>query len=154
MTVTLNQIEQRLAKALARERYLHNRKTNTTNQRIGPQSNEATDLEGIAAEIAFCKLFNVFPDLGTDQRPVEDAFIKTGQSVDIKATKYKSGRLAIVPWKPASVDLFALMVGEFPTYKFIGAIKSDEALSGQYLTDLGHGKTHAVPQSKLEHIPS
>ena len=49
--ITLNTAEQRLAKFVGRERDRNGRRNGYTNLRIGPQSDEETDLEGIAAEI-------------------------------------------------------------------------------------------------------
>jgi hypothetical protein len=47
------------------------------------------------------------------------------------------------------VDLFALMVGEFPIYEFKGFMKRDELLQEKRLGSLGHGPTYIAKQDEL-----
>lgn len=154
--ITLDPTEQIICKAIANGRYQNARKQNIKNSKIGGQSNEQTDLEGLGSEIAFCKLFNVYPDLtvqvrssteGTDDG---DAKIRDGRSVDVKSTKYATGRLLAVKWKKPKVDLFALMVGEFPTYEFKGFMKSEELLKHERIGNLGRGEGFIAQQHELK----
>lgn len=152
MEIVLNDTEQRLAKYLAKKRFEHNRKSHTTNARIGPQSDEETDLEGIGAEIAYCKLMNVFPDTNIDERPANDCILKNGKTVDVKTTKYKNGHLIAVCKKAKmeeQPDIYALMVGVFPKYRFAGMMDSKELLKEERLKDLGYGPTFAAKQQEL-----
>lgn len=151
MTITLNEAEQRLAKFLAKGRSDANRASNTQDCKIGGQSGELTDLDGIAAEIAFCKIHNVYPDLNLDARPAADCILHNGASVDVKSTRYASGRLLAVRWKKPNVDMFALMVGVFPSYRYAGSLSAVELLSDTKLRDLGHGMTYAADQSELHY---
>ncbi len=146
--ITLSEAEQRLAKFLAKSRYENARKKNIKNNRIGSQSDSSTDLEGIAAEIAFCKLFNLYPDLQIGELPAYDAMLRDGRAVDVKATKYQSGHVtAVMNKKDMPADLYALMVGTFPSYRFAGFCRGDELMAS--IKDLGHGPTHAISQDKL-----
>lgn len=151
--IQLNEAEQRLAKFLAKARYEKNRSTNTKDGKIGPQDCSVTDLEGIAAEIAFCKMVNVYPDMQLEERPTFDATLPCGMTVDVKATKYKNGRLLAVTGKAgksSGLDVYSLIVGEFPgPYEFKGFMKSEELLRQERLTDLGHGPTFAADQKEL-----
>lgn len=151
MVVTLNDAEQRLARYLAGQRYESNRNQGVTNNRVGPQSDEVTDLEGIAAEIAFCKLFNVYPDLEHSCKDPADAYTTSMGATDVKATKYRNGRLLAVKGKLGLIhpDSYALMIGEFPAYRFVGFVASGELLDENNLIDLGHGETFGVTQSQL-----
>lgn len=155
--VQLNEAEQRLAKFLAKARYEKNRSTNTKDGKIGPQDCSVTDLEGIAAEIAFCKMVNVYPDMQLDERPAFDATLPCGMTVDVKATKYKNGRLLAVPGKVGKVlglDSYSLVVGEFPgPYEFRGFMRSEKLLRQERLIDLGHGPTFAAEQKELVEQP-
>jgi hypothetical protein len=115
--VILNEAEQRLAQYLAKRRHDAARMDGIPDMKMGPQSAYDTDLEGIAAEIAFCRIMNVYPDtdivVGT--RPISDAYTTSMGSVDVKATKYRNGRLLATTKKYAKhPDSYALMVGEFP----------------------------------------
>lgn len=155
MCVTLSEAEQRLAMFLAKERYRNARNKGLPDKKMGDQSNELTDLEGIAAEIAFCKLANVYPDLDMDHTKAEDCFLRSGKSVDVKSTTYESGRLLAVKWKSADkVDIFALMVGRFPKYRCAGFMKSEDLLKDGRLINLGHGEGYAASQDELEDIQS
>jgi len=156
--VELDEIEQKIAKHIAKQRYENNRKKNVTNAKIGNQSNELTDLDGFGAELVFCKLFNRYPDLSIEPRTSKedqgDAIVQLMQSdvkVDVKCTKYPTGRLITPTWKnKGAVDLYALIVGEFPKYTFKGFMTADELMKDERIGDLGHGKkSYIAEQSEL-----
>ena len=150
MIVELNEAEQRLAKFLAKVRYDNNRKKMVANSKIGPQSDEVTDLEGIGGELAYCKIMNVYPDFQTDTAPECDCILSDGTRVDVKTTKYENGKLLAVPWKTAKViDVFALMVGEFPRYRYAGQMFSLDLLQEQRKKDLGYGFVYVANQDEL-----
>lgn len=154
-SITLEDFEQILCQKLAEKRYSANRGSNVTNHKIGPQSDQETDLAGIAAEMALAKALNCYPDLSVGTRSSSaqtdkgDLVLPNGMTVDVKATKYRKGRLAIAPWRHPDGDLFVLMVGEFPTYTFMGCITQVEATKSARLGTLGHGKTFLVEQDEL-----
>jgi hypothetical protein len=150
MIVELTNVEQRLARFLAKARHDNARSQGVKNSKMGDQSDEETDLEGVAAEIAFCRLFNVYPDLQLDIRPVEDCVLSNGRSVDVKSTTYTNGRLLVVRWKKPDVDLFALMVGQFPKYRYVGSMSAEELLREHRLKDLGHGEGYMADQKELQ----
>lgn len=150
MLIHLNEAEQRLAQYLAKSRYLKSRQMGLTDAKIGPQDNWATDLEGIGAELAFCKSHNIYPSMDVGDLPDADAVLRDGRTVDVKATKYEHGHLLAVRWKGMNVDLFVLMVGEFPTYRCAGFMPSTELLQEKRLRDFGHGPTYAAAQNELK----
>ena len=148
----MNEAEQRLAQYLAKRRHDAARMDGIPDMKMGPQSAYDTDLEGIAAEIAFCRIMNVYPDtdivVGT--RPISDAYTTSMGSVDVKATKYRNGRLLATTKKYAKhPDSYALMVGEFPRYKFVGWVPAEELLMERNIRDLGHGEGYVLDQSML-----
>jgi hypothetical protein len=122
--VVLNVAEQKLARFVAKQRYESARKQGVHDGKMGPQSNEDTDLEGIGAEIAYCKVNNVYPDLDVSDRkvfPVEDAVTRQGATVDVKSTKYQNGHLLAVMGKvDKKCDVYALVIGTFPSYRIAG----------------------------------
>lgn len=154
MIIELSEIEQNLAKIIAQKRFSNNRNNNIKNSKRGSQSDETTDLEGIAAEIAFCKIHNIYPDFTIFTRSTKsdkgDARLANGMTVDIKTTKYINGKLIAVPWKEPNVDLFALMVGTFPKYEFKGFMQKLELLNPKRLGNLGYGETYIAYQHELE----
>jgi hypothetical protein len=160
VNVTLNDQEQVIAKALARKRHQTARSAGVANARMGPQSDEQTDLEGLAAEIAFCKLHNVFPDFslyarkgGADCR-VPDWAGEPGRTigVDVKQTCYPNGRLLVRltkdPLDP-EVQAFALMVGTFPAYRYAGYYPAHLVFDPANVKDLGRGPGYVIEQSRL-----
>lgn len=151
MWIELSETERKLATFIAKARYTNNRTTGVIDRKIGPQDNEATDLEGIGSEIAFCKLHNVYPDLEIDHRPDHDALLRTGQRVDVKGTKYNNGHLLAIRGKTNKPpDVYALMVGQFPKYRFAGFIPAEELLQEVRLKDFGYGLTFAAGQDDLD----
>jgi len=149
--ITLNTAEQKLARYLAAERQAYARKNGVKDCKIGTQSGEETDLEGIAAEIAFAKMHNCYPDLEIGHRPPDDCMLHSGRSVDVKATRHAAGKLIAVRWKTESVDSFALMIGSFPSYRFAGMMTAKELLSADRLGTLPGGKvvSYLANQSEL-----
>lgn len=159
-SIHLTEVERGMCRYVAKARYENNRAAGVKNARIGDQCDWQTDLEGIAAEVAFCKLFNVYPDLSISPRSAsrgEDRFdcVVLGKTVDVKSTVYSTGRLLAVPWKGEGnpPDYYALMVGRFPEYTFRGVMKGDELLQKTRLGNLGHGPTYIANQSELIEFP-
>ena len=152
MTITLNEQEVRLAKFIAKRRTEVNRANGIKDSKRGGQDSEFIETEGIAGEIAFCKLFNLYPDLSVDtvtqSTDVGDCVYK-GYKVDVKTTSYKSGRLLSVHWKNDDIEVYALMIGTIPTYEFKGFAYASELKSDKHLTDLGRGDVYCMEQNQL-----
>ncbi len=147
--IELNTSEQKLAEYHAKARYSNNRISGVTNNKIGSQSNEYTDLNGIGAELAFCKMFNLYPDLGMIHSKF-DSICHNGTTVDVKVTKYKSGKLlAVTSKKLSDCDVYVLVIGEFPIYKIVGFATAEELLNKENITDLGYGETFKLEQKQL-----
>lgn len=150
MIIELNDAEQRLAKYLATARHRNARKKGIVNHRIGPQSDELTDLEGIAGEIAFCKMMNLYPDLQIEYVPNYDCVLPDGTRVDVKTTKYENGKLLSAPWKgDKKIDVFALMIGQMPKYRYAGMMKAEDLFKESKKQNLGHGVVYAANQDEL-----
>lgn len=153
---TLSDEDQIICKELANERYESNRKSGVRDQKIGKQSNEFVDLQGVSGEFAFCRIFDVEPDTSIYPRNAKrdkgDTVLDDGTVVDVKTTHYPNGKLLVVPWKVANskADYYGLMVGAFPTYEFKGFIHRDDMLQSKRLKNLGYGDTFAALQSELQ----
>lgn len=151
-TVILNDIEQKIVQYIARSRFEINRQNGVKNSRKGKQSDHLTDLDGFGGEFAFCKLFNLYPDLEvkvTSQETDSGDCILNGYRIDIKTTKYKTGKLICALWKNDEIDYYALMVGEFPKYEFKGFAKASDVKKEENIVNLGRGKLYAVDQKML-----
>ena len=151
--IELNDGEQEICKIIAKLRYKNNRDNNVKNSKVGDQSDELTDLEGIGGEMAFCKMVNSYPDFSINIRNSEtdvgDVFLG-GKWVDVKTTKYPNGKLLAVPWKNNNVEIYALVTGTFPKYTYRGFMSAKKLLVESRLGDLGYGKTYIATQDELK----
>ena len=153
ISLTLNDGEQQICKLIAKARFNNNRNNNVKNSKVGEQSNEFTDLEGIGGEVAFCKMVNAFPDFSIHVRnATEDKgdLVVNNVTIDVKTTKYKNGKLLAVPWKKSNVELYVLMVGEFPTYTYKGSMFAKDLLIPERIGNLGRGDTYIAEQKDLK----
>ena len=149
--VTLSEVEQGIVEQLAKQKHQDARDAHVKNARRGPQSDYETDLEGVAGEFAFCKLFNLYPRITNIVQSADtDSYDATmGHfTVDVKTTKYETGHLVASPKKGTAAmtpDFYALMVGSFPTYSFRGFMTSAELLRDARLQDMGYmAKQHEL----------
>jgi hypothetical protein len=114
------------------------------------------NINGFGAELAFCILTNSEFDSTTN--PDENHFLKDdavladGRTVDVKTTVYKTGKLIIRCGKEEKkVDLYALMIGEFPKYTFRGWISYDDVIQDENILQLPQGKSYVKTQVELNH---
>jgi len=121
----LNKSEQALVKRVAKERSEYDKANGFTDHRKAEkQTAEFIEQNGLGGELAFCKAFNVFPDVATDYPSEHDAVLPNGIKVEIKTTEYKTGKLIVRRMNDA--DVYVLVTGTFPNYNIIGYITSAE----------------------------
>jgi len=152
LRIELNSAEKSLAINLAIARNENARSKGKPNFKLGKQADWLTDLEGIVGEIAACRYFKVYPDTETNLTvlPGFDLMTWKGSRVDVKTTKYRSGKLLATLKKDAKAcDIYVLVVGEFPSYELVGYATSGELIQEKNITDLGHGKGYALSQNDL-----
>jgi hypothetical protein len=155
MNITLNASEIKICEWIAKNRYASNRNGGVSDKKIGPQSCEETDLEGICGEFAFCKAMNLYPDLSISPRKGGDDVLFNGKKMDIKTTKYKSGKLLARRSKSETPsDIYVLIVGQRPDYNIVGWCSSSDLIQDKNLIDLGYGKTYGLEQRVLKPIES
>jgi hypothetical protein len=71
-------------------------------------------------------------------------------TVDVKTTKYRTGKLiAALDKKDKACDYYMLMLGTFPEYSLGGFCKKEKLLNEDTITNLGWGKLHALEQYEL-----
>ena len=121
----LNDSEQSLVIRVAKERSEYDKKNGFTDHRKAErQTAEFIERNGLGGELAFCKAFNLFPDIATDYPSEHDAVLPNGTKVEIKTTEYKTGKLIVRRLNDA--DVYVLVTGTFPDYNIIGFIGSAE----------------------------
>ena len=133
MNIELNEIEIRIGGFVAKERYRMARKNNVHNGQVSETMGELEpDIEGVLAELSFCKIANVYP------QKVFEVFVRSKKQredfgdveihskvVDVKTTCYKGGKLICSVVNP-HVDYYALMVGGRGSYRLAGLMKADK----------------------------
>jgi len=150
--IILNSAEQIVCKQLALMRYEIARAVDRKDQQIGNQPSWQTDEDGIGGEIAASRLLNVYPSLVLKPDAGWDVMYR-GKRIDIKTTRYKSGRLlAKLNARDDEVDVYLLVTGTFPEYDIVGYALKDSLLSPKNVIDLGHGKGYGLSQDKLTPI--
>jgi len=152
MIVNMTPSESAIALTLAVMRNTTARQNNVADKQMGKQNPIEIDRDGILAEMAFGKQFNLYPDLSVYPRKGgADLITHNGMKIDVKATRYKSGRLLIHIDKPVEeVDIYVLGIVDGDDVDLVGYIKSAEAIQPQNLNDLGHGSGYVIEQSDLK----
>jgi len=150
MRVTLTESEFRICRWLAAQRHSGARAAGVTDQQMGPQSAEQTDLDGIGGEFAFCKAANLYPDMTIGARAGGFDAQLHGMSVDVKTTRYENGKLLATLGKSiASADIYVLVVGTIPEYRIAGWVHGVTLIHPRNIRDLGRGPGYALDQHDL-----
>jgi hypothetical protein len=158
LQILLSLPEQKIARYFARERQRINRAAGIIDQQVSLQKAEDTELVGFAGELAFCKLFNLYPDFSLEPRRGGHDCVWHGERVDVKATDCLTGQLLGRPKKKHEpVDIYALMIcywcwndeGSEALFTFPGYATRKELFADDRLTDLGRGPVYAIPQCDL-----
>lgn len=126
--MTLIEEEQKIAEFIAKNRVKFNRENGAQATHYGDKEPWKVEIHSVGAELAFCKMFNCWPDLNTKRFGELDAVLKDGRTVDVKGTELQTGRLLVKVKDREPCDLYALMVGDFPSYRFAGWMTGKELL--------------------------
>jgi hypothetical protein len=149
MKYTLNETEQRLAHYVTKQRIAYNQKTNAKPTVYTPEGLYENNLNSYGAEIAFCKLHNVFPDTDYTVRHVEDATVN-GRTVDVKSTRNPSGNMNVKQLDKAErPEVYALVTGNFPHYEYVGYMDTEELITDERLTELRYNPAWVARQDEL-----
>ena len=153
MKIKLTDSEVKICEWLGKSRYQNNRVASVLDKKIGPQSCDITDLDGICGEFAFCKAFNLYPDMSLEPRKGGFDLVWNGKKIDIKTTRYKTGKLlATKDKKLEDSDIYALIIKNDQNYTIAGWCYCEELIKNSNLVDLGYGLTYCLSQEKLRNI--
>jgi len=148
-SLTLNDAEQRLARYLAETREAYNHTVGARDVLCVDADRIQNKVESFGAEIAYCHLMNCYPNLATDCFEAFDVRLADGRRVDVKQTRYPHGRLVVKLLHRAAPDLYALMVGAFPTYRLAGHIAAADLLQEANIDPRLPRPAYAVAQARL-----
>lgn len=151
--IVLSTEEMRIAKTFGAERQ---RRNDAASVRDGRRHDAMTSVDvhvmGLAGEIAFCKLTNVYPDFTTEPRRGTPDCQYFGQTVDIKTSKSPNANLVVpVRSRALATNWYALMVVAWPShcFRFCGLAHVVDIERPDRLTDLGKGPVYLVPRGEL-----
>lgn len=151
MLVKMTPSECAIAQMLALMRNATARNNGVTDKQMGKQDPIEIDRDGMLAEMAFGKAFNLYPDLSVFPRKGgADLIGRTGKKIDVKATRYKNGRLAIhIDKSVDEVDIYVLAIVEGNDVDLVGYIDSASAIRQENVRSLGYGNGYIVEQDSL-----
>ena len=130
-----------------------NRNANVKDVKMGKDEDSVQIMvQGLVAEYAFCKKFNLFCDLSSEPRSgTYDIKSRDGKRIDIKSTRIKNGNLVRTLKENNDVDIYVLaIVHSFSDIHFVGWIEKENFIKPDNITDLGHGKTYFLNKNYLK----
>jgi hypothetical protein len=150
--ITLNDMERRLAITLARAWIKYDDTINypDTINGLPPLVNNA---EAIGAELAYCRLNNIYPNLNLNGFETHDCILADGTKVNVKFSRYTNPNYhLIVQIKKYDTypDIYALMVGKWPTYRYIGYVPKHEVIRPERINRDLPVPAYAYPRKYLQ----
>lgn len=140
-----------LARQIALMRTGMNRANDVQKSNFGRSKEWENEINGVLGEIAFGKHFNLYLDLTFNIRKGGSDFTtRKGETVDIKTTDLKDGRLVVPHWKnhPSKrCDVYVLITGTFPTLTIQGYATAKLVFDNEI--NLGHGPCYGLTQQQL-----
>jgi hypothetical protein len=152
MEVELDNGEILMATMLGLLRNSVNRAAGVVDRKKGDLDPATMDIDGMAAEVAFCKFQNLYPDFSlTPQRLTYDCLTSEGNKVDIKQTHYPNGRLLVNTDKvEAETTHYVLVIGRVPKFRIAGYAEKADVFVEENLVELHGRKVYAIEQGNLK----
>jgi hypothetical protein len=154
INVYLSEEEVKIARFLGKRRRESARAGFVKDTQIGKQNPIDIDVDGVLAELAFAKRFNLYPDLSVGPRSGGADFIVNSKTIDIKATRYITGKLlATIKKAKDPCDYYVLaVINKDNDIKLCGMASKEKLFIEENIVDLGHGKGYCLSQEKLDII--
>ena len=149
-TVTLSTSEMAVCSMIGSMRHLISRANQVVDRQHGHQSALDIDTDGVISEYAFCKYWNIFLDLTIEPRSGSFDCVLNKKRIDIKSTRYATGRLIRTLKQTTDIDIYVLAIIDGNTVTFPGWITSDAFIQEENIMNLSNkGDCYAVEQSGL-----
>lgn len=121
ISITLKPSEYATAVYLTSVREFANRNSGIVDRQMGSDDGFLIFVNGLVAEIAVCKYFNVCPDLSFEPRAGGADCLINGKRVDVKSTKPGQSCVYIPEWKAKSeIDRYVYCYVDFRTVEILG----------------------------------
>ena len=95
---------------------------------------------------------NLYPDFTIYVRQGgADLVTHSGTRIDVKTTKYATGRLlAKINTAYESIDVFVLVTTDYPTFTVRGWATKEQLINPENIINLGHGDGYGLNQDQLQ----
>lgn len=113
------------------------------------------EIQGVAAEVAFAKYYNLYPPMDIGMKPNSADFVIGGKTIDVKQSKYDNARLIVPPYKlegKGSCDSYVLITGEMPQLMMQGYARREDLCNPNNLVSL-RSLVYALSVDKLRPMP-
>jgi hypothetical protein len=149
LTITLDDDEILLAKVIGGMRSIVARSAGVVDAKKAALSGLTIDEDGVIAEYAFCKYFNVFPMISPSPRSGSYDCLLNGKRIDVKSTRYKDGKLLATLKDNPDVDVYVLAIVDGNTVAFPGYATKAQLCREENIADLGRGSGYVMTQDRL-----
>jgi len=150
IVVSLDNDDMNICRVLGNLRTLVARGNKVKDAKMGQLSGADIDEDGVIAEYAFCKRFNIFFDPCAYPRSGSIDCVYKGHQIDIKSTRHTNGRLLATLKKNDEVDIYVLAIIDGNEVRFPGWAYAKTLFDPANVTNLGHGEGYAMEQSQLQ----
>ena len=151
--------ERSVAASVGFQIYDANVRAGRVEMKASPGDGLTLTVEGVMGELAFAKLFNLYPPVAVLLRgdlPKFDTLLHDGRRVDVKTTRRPGGKMYVARHKgdTAGVDLYALMTGEPPgPWTYRGAMtRADLIVPGRIQVPIPGKPAYVALQRELREI--
>jgi len=149
ISIALTDDDLNICRLLGNMRTLVARGNKVKDAKMGDLSGTEIDEDGVIAEYAFCKHFNIFFDPSAYPRSGSVDCVYKGQRIDIKSTRYSTGRLLATLKKNEEVDVYVLAIITGKEVIFPGWAYARDLYREENIKNLGHGPGYVMEQSQL-----
>ena len=149
--IRLNQAEKQIAAKIGMRRQITNRQQGTVNQKVHTKDSFEVDRDGFAGEMAFCKIFRLYPDF-ENRRANADAWHPKMKWVDVKTAPEEHHNLLVrQPKADYPADTYALIIGTWATgvFSYVGYATKEMVFREDNLVDPGFGVCHMIKKKDL-----
>lgn len=153
-TVTLSDHEQHILKYLAQKRQDENIKNNVKNTTVSNRNGYELNQQGLFAEYAFCKLYNLHLDLNYNIRSGSYDCLYKSTRIDIKSSdKEWHNLIAYIKVNP-DVDVYVLAIVIENVVSFKGWLYKQEFILNANIKDINGVPTYFYNQEELRSMDS
>lgn len=150
-TVTLTIIEQRLARTLARA-WTEYDNTIDYPGTISGLDDLTNNTNAIGAELAFCRIHNIYPNLNLNGFERHDCTLPDGTKVDVKYSPHENPNYHLIVqiknYKKYP-DVYALMTGTWPIYHYWGYVPKKDIIRPERINNNLPVPAYAYPRKEL-----